>query len=72
MTKTPSKAAAMSSRLFATRLQLPIITLVVLSIGLLWFLALNREAHSPTMGRLRSSWFVTLTRSGHGSETARS
>jgi hypothetical protein len=70
MTKTPSQTAAMSSRPFATRLQLLIITLVVLSIGLLWFLELNREAHTTTMGRLRSSWFVTLTRSVHGSETA--
>jgi hypothetical protein len=43
----------------------------VLSIGLLWFLALNREAHAPTMGHLRSSWFGSLTSSAHGTtETA--
>jgi hypothetical protein len=53
---TTIQSTAMTLR-YATRLKFLVITLAVLSIGLVLVLTHNREAHSQTVGRLRSSWF---------------
>jgi hypothetical protein len=57
---TTSTAPAPNSRLLVTQLQLLMLTMSLLSIGLLLALAGDRSAPGTTLGQLRSSWFSTL------------
>jgi hypothetical protein len=61
MATTPSSSVVAKFRPFATQLQLLMITLVVLSIGILCALVQVRHAHATTLGRLRSTWFGSFT-----------
>jgi hypothetical protein len=70
MKTTPIPAAATHFRKLAIHFQYLMITLVVLSIGILCILAHGRDTHATTVGHLKSSWFHSPTDSRGATDSA--